>query len=65
LNVQENLVNQYRLDNVARRTAERLPLQVSFPARGPSGFLASELTGENTAPTIQLKYQEDKVGGVR
>lgn len=62
---QQNLVDQYRNDNVARRTAERLPLRVSFPARGPSGFLASELTAENTAAVIQLKYQEDKVGGVR
>jgi hypothetical protein len=62
---QQTLVDQYRFDNVARRTAERLPLRVSFPARGPSGFLASELTAENTAAVIQLKYQEDKVGGVR
>jgi hypothetical protein len=62
---QQMLVDQYRTDNVARRTAERLPLRVSFPARGPSGFLASELTAENTGVTIQLKYQEDKVGGVR
>jgi hypothetical protein len=64
-NAQQALVDQYRVDNVARRTGERLPLRVSFPARGPSGFLASELTAENTAPVIQLKYQEDKVGGVR
>lgn len=62
---QQALVDRYRFDNTTRRTAERLPLRVSFPTMGPSGFLASELTAENTAPVISMKYQQDKAGGVR
>ncbi len=64
-NAQEELVRQFRIDNVARRGAERLPLRVTFPTMGLSGFLASELTAENEAVVVSLKYQEDKVGGVR
>jgi hypothetical protein len=65
LSQSQMLVDRYRTDNVSRRTAERLPVRVTFPTLGPSGFLASELTPENAATTIQLKYQQNKVGGVQ
>ena len=63
--VQQSLVDRYRAENVARKTAERLPLKVSFPTIGPSAFLVSELTGERSGALIEMEYHKDKKGGVR
>jgi hypothetical protein len=59
------LVDNYRARNTARRPAAPLPLQVAFPAVGPSMFLVSELTGENQAPRVDLSYQKDKRGNLQ
>ena len=59
------LVDRYRAANSARKTAERLPLKVSFPTIGPSAFLVSELTGERLGASIEIEYHKDKKGGVR
>jgi hypothetical protein len=40
-------------------------LTAAFPAVGPSMLLASELTGENQVPKVELSYQKDHRGGVR
>ncbi len=47
------------------RTARVLPIRVSFPAFGPSLFLAAELTAENHGPAIQFSYQRDKKAGAQ
>jgi hypothetical protein len=43
-----------------------LPINVSFPAFGPSIFLVSELTSENQFPAAEFSFQREKTkGGVR
>lgn len=42
-----------------------LPIEVDFPALGPSLFLVSELTAENQPPSADLNYQREKKAGVR
>jgi hypothetical protein len=59
------LVDRYRARSDARKTAEALPIQVSFPSLGPSLFLVSELTGEGKGAVVDLSYQKDRKGGVR
>jgi hypothetical protein len=59
------LVDNYRARNTSRRPAAPLPLQVAFPAVGPSMFLVSELTQENQAPKVDLNYQKDKRGNLQ
>ena len=59
------LVDRYRARSDARKTAEALPIRVSFPSLGPSLFLVSELTGESKGAVIDLSYQKDGKGGVR
>ena len=50
---------------ISPKTAEVLPIRVSFPSLGPSLFLVSELTGESKGAVIDLTYQKDGKGGVR
>jgi hypothetical protein len=57
------LVDKFRADSAAGKRAGILPLRVSFPAFGPSMYLVSELTGENTSPTTDLSYQREKKAG--
>jgi hypothetical protein len=57
------LVDRYKARRDARRPADAAPLRVEFPAVGPSIYLASELTAENQAPTVELNYQKDRKGG--
>jgi len=59
------LVDNYRARNTSRRPVAPLPLQVAFPAVGPSMFLVSELTQENQAPKVDLNYQKDKRGNLQ
>ncbi|MEP6961250.1 MAG: hypothetical protein ABI995_04185, partial [Acidobacteriota bacterium] len=59
------LVDGYRNRAGGRRTAETLPVRVTFPSVGPSAFLVSELTGESKGAVIEFGYQKDKKGGVR
>jgi hypothetical protein len=48
------LIDRYRKDSGGRTIAGVLPVHVSFPAFGPSLFLAAELTAESEAPAIDL-----------
>jgi hypothetical protein len=57
------LVDRYRARRDARRPADAAPLRVEFPAVGPSIYLASELTAENQAATVELNYQKERKGG--
>jgi hypothetical protein len=54
------LVDRFRNESGGRSVAGSLPVHVSFPAFGPSIFLASELTAEAGTPCIELAYKRTK-----
>ncbi len=59
------LVDKYRALSQEGKRAGILPIKLSFPAFGPSIFLASELTAENQSPSIEFSYEAGKKGGAR
>jgi hypothetical protein len=59
------LLDSYRAKSSAGRVTGILPINVSFPAFGPSIYLVSELTGENQSPAAEFSFARDKKGGVR
>jgi hypothetical protein len=61
----QDLISKYLARNMAARSGSRLPVRVSFPALGPSIFLASELNAENQSPVVELSYQREKKGRAR
>jgi hypothetical protein len=50
----KQLVARYRNAGGGRAIAGTLPVDVTFPTLGPSVFMASELTAESSAPSIDL-----------
>ena len=48
------LIDRYRNEGGGRTVSGALPIDVSFPNMGPSLFMASELTAESAAPSIDL-----------
>ena len=60
-----SLLDDYRAKSLAGKVIGILPINVSFPAFGPSIFLVSELTSENQSPAAQFSFQRDKKAGVR
>jgi hypothetical protein len=56
------LVDRYRARSDARNISVSQPLQITFPAVGPSLYLVSELTEESKTAMIDLNYQSDKKG---
>jgi len=59
------LLDTFRAKSSAGKVTGILPVNVSFPAFGPSIYLVSELTGENQSPAAEFSFQRDKKGGVR
>jgi len=59
------LVDQFRRKSDSGKVAGILPIGVSFPAFGPSIYLAAELTGENQAASADFTYQREKKGSAR
>jgi hypothetical protein len=51
------LVDRFRKEAGGRTVAGALPVHVTFPQFGPSLFLASELTEESHAPSIDLEFK--------
>jgi len=51
------LVDRYRKEPGGRRVVASLPVHVTFPAYGPSVFLASELTEEGHAPSLDITFK--------
>src|SRR5262249_4838766 len=51
------LVDRYRREPAGRMLAGALPVHVTFPVFGPSIFLASELTEEGRAPSVELTFK--------
>ena len=59
------LLDSYKAKSLGGKVTGILPINVSFPAFGPSIFLVSELTSENQFPAAEFSFQRDKKGGVR
>ena len=59
------LLDTFKAKSLAGKVTGILPINVAFPAFGPSIFLVSELTSENQAPAAEFSFQHDKKGGVR
>jgi hypothetical protein len=59
------LLDSFRAKSSAGKVTGILPINVSFPAFGPSIYLVSELTGENQFPAAEFSFARDKKGGVR
>ena len=59
------LLDSFKAKSLAGKVTGILPIDVSFPAFGPSIFLVSELTSENQSPAAQFSFQRDKKAGVR
>ncbi len=59
------LLDTFRAKSSAGKVTGILPINVSFPAFGPSIYLVSELTGEGESPAAEFSFARDKKGGVR
>jgi hypothetical protein len=59
------LLDSFRMKSSGGKVTGILPVNVQFPAFGPSIFLVSELTAENQSPAAEFSFQRDKKGGVR
>ncbi|HYM77589.1 MAG TPA: hypothetical protein VE377_16575 [Candidatus Dormibacteraeota bacterium] len=59
------LLDSFRAKSSSGKVTGVLPVNVDFPAFGPSIYLVSELTSENQSPAAQFNFQRDKKGGVR
>jgi len=59
------LLDTFRAKSSAGRVTGVLPVNVAFPAFGPSIFLVSELTSENQSPAAEFNFQREKQRGVR
>ncbi len=51
------LVDRFRTEAGGRTVVGSLPVHVTFPAFGASTFLASELTAESLAPSIEFAFR--------
>jgi hypothetical protein len=63
--VMQALLDSFKAKSVGGRVTGIVPMNVNFPAFGPSIFLVSELTSENQSPAAQLDFQRDKKAGSR
>jgi hypothetical protein len=59
------LLDTFKAKSLGGKVTGVMPVNVSFPAFGPSIFLVSELTSENQFPAAEFSFQRDKKGGVR
>jgi hypothetical protein len=59
------LLDSFRAKSSSGKVTGILPINVSFPAFGPSIYLVSELTGEGQSPAAEFSFARDKKGGVR
>jgi hypothetical protein len=59
------LLDTFKAKSVAGKVSGILPINVAFPAFGPSIFLVSELTSENQSPAAEFNFQREKKAGVR
>lgn len=58
-------LDEFRQALAGGRAAGILPIEVSFPALGPSLFLVSELNAENQPPVADFNFQREKKAGAQ
>ncbi|PYR18587.1 MAG: hypothetical protein DMF94_19415 [Acidobacteria bacterium] len=56
----QGLVDRFRNEPAGRMVLGSLPVHVSFPPFGPSIFMASELTAEARAPSVDLAFKRTR-----
>jgi hypothetical protein len=59
------LLDSFKSKSMAGRVTGIVPVNIDFPAFGPSIYLVSELTSENQPPVAEFSFQHDKKGGAR
>ncbi|HKV79844.1 MAG TPA: hypothetical protein VJP02_16970 [Candidatus Sulfotelmatobacter sp.] len=59
------LLDSFKSKSMAGKVTGIVPVNIDFPAFGPSIYLVSELTSENQSPVAEFSFQNDKKGGVR
>ena len=59
------LLDSFKSKAMAGRVTGIVPVNIDFPAFGPSIYLVSELTSENQSPVAEFSFQHDKKGGAR
>ena len=59
------LLDSFKSKSMAGRVTGIVPVNIDFPAFGPSIYLVSELTSENQSPVAEFSFQHDKKGGTR
>ena len=59
------LLDEFRARSIGGKVTGTVPINVAFPAFGPSIFLVSELTSESQFPAAEFNFQRDKKAGVR
>src|ERR1700757_64823 len=59
------LLDSFKSKSMAGRVTGIVPVNIDFPAFGPSIYLVSELTSENQSPVAEFNFQHDKKGGAR
>ena len=59
------LLDSFKSKSMAGKVTGIVPVNIDFPAFGPSIYLVSELTSENQSPVAEFSFQHDKKGGVR
>jgi hypothetical protein len=59
------LLDSFKSKSMAGRVTGIVPVNIDFPAFGPSIYLVSELTSENQSPVAEFSFQHDKKGGAR
>lgn len=59
------LLDSFKSKSIRGKVTGILPVNVDFPAFGPSIYLVSELTSENQSPSAEFSFQRDKKGGAR
>jgi hypothetical protein len=59
------LLDSFKSKSMAGRVTGIVPVNIDFPAFGPSIYVVSELTSENQFPAAEFSFQRDKKGGAR
>ena len=59
------LLDTFQSKSLGGKVTGILPVNVDFPAFGPSIYLVSELTSESQSASAEFSYQREKKGGAR
>ena len=61
----EALLDTFKSKSLGGKVTGILPVNLDFPAFGPSIYLVAELTSENQSPSAEFSFQRDKKRGAR